>query len=84
MHHYGLIAKLLTLLLHTKSFQWRESAQQTFHKLKNVMIATSVLCLPDFNQPFVLEIDDCDIGIGAVILQAGHHSFSKEAAGNSF
>lgn len=36
------------------------------------MSATPVLALQDFQQPFILETDACDIGIGAVLLQVGH------------
>ncbi|VFQ92985.1 unnamed protein product [Cuscuta campestris] len=40
-----------------------------FEDLKNAMISTPVLCLPDFSLLFVVETDACATGIGAVLLQ---------------
>ena len=67
------MAKPLTNLLQQhKAFVWTEAAQQAFDKLKQAMINTPVLALPDFSLPFVIETDTCDEGIGAVLLQQGH------------
>lgn len=68
---YGLIVKPLTMLLHQKVFQWTPAAQEAFDKLKIAMSTTPVLALPNFQQPFVIETDACDVGIGAVLMQSG-------------
>ena len=70
--HYGIIAKPLTQLLTKKGFQWTVTAQEAFEKLKQAMVQTPVLALPDFEKPFTIETDACDTGIGAVLTQEGH------------
>ncbi|KAL5777029.1 hypothetical protein ACOSP7_009955 [Xanthoceras sorbifolium] len=62
---YGVISKPLTDLLKKGGFIWNEA----FKTLKVALTTTPVLALPDFTQPFVLEIDACDTGIGAVLMQ---------------
>ena len=48
--------------------------------MKAAMTSASVLALPDFNNPFFLEIDASDSGMGAVLSQQGHPItyFSKQ------
>lgn len=41
----------------------------TFNKLKQAMVTTPVLGLPNFTRIFVLENDACDSGIGVVLIQ---------------
>jgi hypothetical protein len=67
--HHGILSKPLTTLLKKKQFSWTTSAQEAFVTLKEAMTKTPVLALPDFSQPFELETDACDTGIGAVLLQ---------------
>ena len=69
---YGILAKPLTQLLTKKGFNWSEQAQTVFDLLKEAMVNTPVLALPDFNRPFWIETDACDTGIGAVLVQDGH------------
>jgi hypothetical protein len=56
-------------LLKKKQFQWSDDAQTAFEALKQAMISTPVLSLPDFKEPFIVEIDASDPGVGAVLTQ---------------
>lgn len=69
---YGIIAKPLTQLLTKKGFQWNDQAQVAFDQLKQSMVNTPVLALPNFDRPFAIETDACDTGVGAVLVQDGH------------
>lgn len=70
--HYGIIAKPLTQQLTKKGFQWTEQAQLAFDTLKQAMVTTPILALPNFDKPFSIETDACDTGIDAVLVQEGH------------
>lgn len=82
VRHYGIMAKPLTILLQKKGFKWTEEAQTAFERLKEAMSTTPVLALPDFHQPFTIETDACDLGIGTVLSQKGHPiAFYSKALG---
>lgn len=66
---YGILAAPLTALLRKNSFAWSAEAEFAFQKLKNTLTATPVLALPDFSQPFMVEYDASEVGIGAVLQQ---------------
>lgn len=59
----------LTLQLKTDSFGWNDAAEAAFKKLKEAVTTMAVLALPDFSQPFVIEIDASGHGLGAVLMQ---------------
>lgn len=40
-------------------------------KLKNAMVSTLVLALPNYNLPFIIEADASGDGIGAVVMKEG-------------
>jgi hypothetical protein len=72
VRNYGIISKPLTQLLSQKGFEWNDQAAAAFQLLKEAMVHTPVLALPDFAQPFVIETDACDTGVGGVLIQQGH------------
>ena len=54
---YGQITAPLTALLKKNSFCWSKEVELAFHKLKDAMVHSLVLALPNFDQPFVVECD---------------------------
>ena len=68
---YGSISRPLIVLLKRDQFKWIGVADITFHNLKNAMNVSLALALPDFSQPFIIEIDAFRISIGVVLMQKG-------------
>ncbi|KAF7812841.1 Ty3/gypsy retrotransposon protein [Senna tora] len=52
--------------------QWSTKAENAFQNLKKALTTVSVLSMPDFHQPFVVECDASADGVGAVLTQQGH------------
>lgn len=65
---YGVIAALLTKLLHKDGFKWDEEAIAMSERLKEAMVVVPVLALPDFSLPFLIEIDASGYRLGVVLL----------------
>jgi hypothetical protein len=58
LRHFGVIAKPLTNLLKKGTlFIWTPAHESSFQALKEALIITPVLALPNFCIPFYLEID---------------------------
>ena len=71
VRNYGIIARPLTNLLKRGHFGWPDEAENAFQELKKGMTTTPTLAMPNFNEPFIIELDASGDGIGAVLNQQG-------------
>ena len=55
-----------------EKFAWGWSQQQVFDDLKQHLISTLVLSLPDLKHPFEIETNASDYVVGVVITQHDH------------
>lgn len=67
--NYRCINKPLIDLLKKNAFQWDSPAEEAFNTLKQAMMITPVLALPDFTKPFEVEVDACGTGVGGLLMQ---------------
>lgn len=70
---FGIISKPLTQLLRKGvPYQWTADTDAAFQKLKQALVTAPVLALPNFNEPFIVETDASESGIGPVLSQNSH------------
>jgi hypothetical protein len=70
---FGIIAWPLTKLLRKGTvFQWTQEREVSFQTLKKALVEAPVLALPDFSQPFCIETDASDMGVGVVLMHGKH------------
>ena len=53
------------------NFIWSDKATHAFNTLKAAMLSPQVLALPNFCNPFIIESDASEHGIGAILQQEG-------------
>ncbi|XP_062118768.1 uncharacterized protein LOC133832416 [Humulus lupulus] len=70
--HYTTIAAPLIELLKRDNFKWTSQVATTFASLKDAMIFTPVLKVPNFSKTLIVETDASQEGIGGVLMQDGH------------
>lgn len=49
--------------------QWSEECTEAFNTLKEKLTTAPIMNTPNFEQPFILEVDACQYGLGAVLSQ---------------
>ena len=63
-------AKPLHQLTEKRStFKWTTDCQAAFDHLKQCLTSAPTLMMPNWSQPFIIDTDDSDTGIGAVLSQ---------------
>jgi hypothetical protein len=66
------IARPMTALLAKKvEFKWTPACQKSFETLKEKLMTTPVLILPDVHKPFSVYCDASYTGLGCVLMQEG-------------
>lgn len=73
VRNYGVLSKPLTNLLKKgQLYLWTSETDKAFEALKQALVTAPVLAMPNFRQPFVVETNASDKGIGAVLMQDNH------------
>ena len=65
----SVVAPLTSLLSPLVPFAWSPDCQHAFVSVKTLLCSTPVLVAPDFEKPFKMEVDACNVGAGAVLIQ---------------
>ena len=73
VQHFVTITRPFTVLTKKDAFTWNEEAHEAFIKLKETLCNAPMLALPRFDKQFIVKTDACGVGIGAVLMQEGHH-----------
>ena len=69
-HNFSTLVEPLTNLLRKgMKYTWSTDCQESFEKIKSILLSTPVLVAPNFQKQFKLFVDASDIGCGAVLLQ---------------
>ncbi|KAK3544055.1 hypothetical protein QTP86_000399 [Hemibagrus guttatus] len=71
IRNYSSVAAPLTSLLRgkPKRLTWTDQAQVAFQRLKNSFTTAPILCHPDPDRPFMVEVDASSSGLEAVLSQ---------------
>ena len=64
-----IVCPLTNLLKKNVDFNWDDSCDISFNKLKSILISHPVLTSPNFSREFELSIDASDTGLGAMLCQ---------------
>lgn len=62
---------LIALIQENQPFLWIPQANVAFQKLQSKFIQAPILLHPNFERPFIVEIDTSNTAIGAILSQYG-------------
>lgn len=62
-------APLTQLLRKNQRWKWSENQENAFQLLKYALTSSPILTCPDFEQPFILQVDASNEGLGASLTQ---------------
>ena len=68
MFQYGTVAKPFNDILKKDNFCSTQEAKLAFQELKDLLVSTPVLALPNFDKELVVEVDASGTCIGAVLM----------------
>jgi len=60
---------LHTLSTKNQRFNWTPEYDESFEQLKNALVTSPVLAMPNDHDFFILDTDACDVSVGAVLSQ---------------
>lgn len=70
IRQFSRIAKpLFDLTKKTSSLTWTDDCQKAFNSLKGILSGPDIMSLPQDSGRFILDVDACDVSIGAVLSQ---------------
>lgn len=79
-NYAAITGPLANLLRKDVRWKWSEECQEDLVKLKSILSSAPMLKAPDLQKPFMLAVDACDVGVGAVLLQVDEDGFEKPVA----
>lgn len=78
---YARVAEpLIALTREGAQFQWTGDCQAALDDLKSRLCTAPVLVLPDFDKPFAIHTDACDVGLGAALVQTDENGCERAVA----
>jgi hypothetical protein len=66
---YGVVAAPLTALPKREAFKWMNDAEEAFQLLRQALMTTLLLQMPDFDKRFIIDCDTFGTGFGVVLHQ---------------
>lgn len=81
VHNFAaVVAPLTALLAKGAKWAWTQDCQDALDQVKAILACAPVLKAPDFERPFALAVDACDVGVGAVLLQVDEAGVERPVA----
>ena len=65
----GITSCITDLLKKGTVFSWSDECNASFNNLKRILTSTPILRLPDYNKPYIMDVDSSNVAVGAVLSQ---------------